>query len=555
MPKLVVRNGPNAGAEFSFDKTIVVGRGPMSDLSFDDALVSRRHAMLNWDNQQCLVSDLGSSNGTYVNKCRLSDAVPLRTGDTLSFGAVVVEYVDSKSGTKCDHAARAEEASVYVMDDRSRTEVVSIRMGLEATPPEPGEDEAEVPEASRQIRFLSRFSEVVSSTFDEPALLSFVLEEILSMIPGAERSFVVQWNEQEELEHAHALSRSGQIENIEVSQALLNDVVARREAVLVRDSRHDSRFEGSGSLRQVEIRAAICAPLMYQDKCYGVIQADSSSAAAPLGRADVALMIGIGSQVAMFLAHKKLNRRLLERQREERDMMLAREVQQQFLPQSTPDLRGYSFAVDYSPVLAVGGDIYDFPYFADGRMGIAVGDVSGKGVSASLYVARLSSDLRYHAIRHNRPADVLRWVNAGLTAGGRAGMFVTLALIALDPASGRFDVASAGHHLPLVRDRTGRVTAVGASGDPPLGLNPDSTFRQHTGTLDPADVVVLFTDGISEAENGTRKMFGEQRLHEVIRAAKSAGAILEAVLSAVKGFTGSAPQSDDITLLTFGRDP
>jgi serine phosphatase RsbU (regulator of sigma subunit)/pSer/pThr/pTyr-binding forkhead associated (FHA) protein len=552
MPKLTVRNGPNVGAEFPFDKTVVIGRGPMSDLSFDDPLISRRHAILNWDNEQCLASDLGSDNGTYVNKRPLSDPVRLRDGDTLSFGAVIVEYADDAPALESQPAFRPDESSVHIINDTSSTAVVSMRMNLEAAETEP---DSGAPEMSRQIRFLSGFSEVVAGAFDDTTLMSFVLEEILAMIPAAERSFVMLWNEDEkELEHALARNRSGRVEEVEVSRTLLSDVVEGREAVIVLDSKQDSRYQASGSLHRIDIRSAICVPMMYQDVCYGIIQADRRSAVSPFNKGDMALMIGVASQVAMFLAHQKLHRRLLERQREERDMMLAREVQQQFLPESTPALQGYAFAVDYSPALAVGGDYYDFPLFADGRIGIALGDVSGKGVSAALYVAKLSSDLRYHAARHARPADVLRHVNAELTGRGKAGMFVTLVLIALDPSSGRFDVASAGHHLPLLRDAGGSVEPIGETGDPPLGLGPDSTFHEYRGAIAPAEVVVLFTDGISEAENPSRDLFGERRLHEIIRASPTPGTVLDTTLSAVKSFAGSRPQSDDITLLAFGRE-
>ncbi len=557
MPELTIHNGPNAGSKFSFDRSVVIGRGPLADLSFEDPLVSRRHARLSWDDGDCFLSDLGSENGTFLNNARLTDPVRLRNGDSLTFGSVIAEYNEQRADGGAAIAEDVEEPSIRVIHKASDSAVISSRMDADTADAEVASANTEGAPTfkSRQFEFFSEFGRVISHSFDQDRLLSFVLNELMQIVPYVERVFIMLWDEDAEtLVPKRARARSGEVEEIAVSRTLLEEVMTSRQGVLVLDSQDDARYQDSGSLRALDIRSAICVPMLFQDQFYGVIQADSSSGVRPFRRRDMALMLGAASQVAMFLAHERLRDRLQQRERVERDMMLARKVQQQFLPQGTPDIPGYDFAVDYSPALAVGGDYYDFPFLSDGRIGIAVGDVSGKGVSAALYVAKLTSDLRYQAVRCAEPAEILRRVNLNLAGGDTAGMFVTLALLALEPKSGKLEVASAGHPLPIVRHRQGEVTSLGKTGDPPLGLDPNTTFAQHGYQLDPSDVVMLYTDGINEAEDRAREMFGEERLRAVVGKSAGVSNLLNAVLSAVKGFVGDNPQSDDITVLCFGRE-
>ena len=248
-----------------------------------------------------------------------------------------------------------------------------------------------------------------------------------------------------------------------------------------------------------------------------------------------------------------MHRRLLKRELLERDMMLARKIQQGSLPRQTPQIDGHTFSVAYSPALAVGGDLYDFLDLGDGRLAIVIGDASGKGVSAALYVARLSSELRYQSARSTDPVEILQRVNEAMTAEDDAGMFATLALLVLDPASGEIELVSAGHSLPLVCSRVGDIAEIGKTGSPPLGLDAGAAFPVHRHRLEAGDVVVLCTDGVTEAENTNRELFGEERLRGAISSGATVGEIKTAVLSAVAEFAGEAPQSDDLTLLCFGR--
>jgi len=225
------------------------------------------------------------------------------------------------------------------------------------------------------------------------------------------------------------------------------------------------------------------------------------------------------------------------------------------MPAGPPTVPGYSFGIEYKPALAVGGDLYDFIDLGPGLNAIVVGDVSGKGVSAALYSAKLVTDLRYVAKGLTSPAAILSRVNDVLASGDHEGMFVTAAVAVLDGRGGRFTVASAGHPLPFARDRSGHVSPLGRADGPAIGMVPGARFHDHEYELDTGDVVVFYTDGVIEALNSQKEMFGESGLLDSLRRSNGdPAAAVQTIAGDVYQFTGSAPQSDDVTIVSVGRN-
>jgi phosphoserine phosphatase RsbU/P len=286
-----------------------------------------------------------------------------------------------------------------------------------------------------------------------------------------------------------------------------------------------------------------------------VLQVDTTSGPSPFSRRDVALMLAIGSQAGMALGYARLHARVMEQQLLERDLELARKIQHHFLPPDAPAVPGYSFGVEYRPAFAVGGDLYDFLDLGDSRYAIVVGDVSGKGVSAALYAAKIITELRHLSAGAAGPAALLARVNEVLASRDHEGMFVTAVLAVLDAARRRFTVASAGHPLPYARDAAGQVVPVGRTGGAPLGMAPGIRFDEDEYELDPGDAVVLYTDGVTEALNSRNELFGDSRVAESVRRAGSgADAIVNSLDADARGFSRGTPQSDDVTIVAFSRD-
>jgi PAS domain S-box-containing protein len=243
-----------------------------------------------------------------------------------------------------------------------------------------------------------------------------------------------------------------------------------------------------------------------------------------------------------------------ERQRIEEELRVARVIQQTLLPKSVPELEGYQIVAYYQPAREVGGDFYDFLLLPDGRLGLIVGDVSGKGMPAALVMATARSMLRAVAQVYNSPGEVLRRVNNALVTDIPTNMFVTCFYAILDPKSGYLLYANAGHDLPHLH-RSGDAVAELRARGMPLGLMPEMSYEENESFLVPRGGVLFYTDGLIEAHNPQGEMFGTPRLKDLLSEHLMDGANLSAhLMEELYSFTGDGwEQEDDITFLTLRR--
>jgi sigma-B regulation protein RsbU (phosphoserine phosphatase) len=250
-----------------------------------------------------------------------------------------------------------------------------------------------------------------------------------------------------------------------------------------------------------------------------------------------------------------LRRTTAEKERYHRELEIAKEIQDTFLPESVPDIPGTKIAAITIPAMEIGGDFYDFIPAGDGRWGIVMADVSGKGISAALFMALSRTLLHVSGGAVPDPTAAIRQANRWIYEDGRSSMFVTVFFGVLDPEKMQFTYVNAGHNPPLlVRD--GSVHELSGSRGIALGVVPDVTIAATALDLRHGDLLVLYTDGVTEAFNDRDEAFGEERLREFLYANrdKPARALLEALVAEIRQFTGTAPQSDDITLAVVKVD-
>ena len=246
------------------------------------------------------------------------------------------------------------------------------------------------------------------------------------------------------------------------------------------------------------------------------------------------------------------NARLEERARIEQELRTARLIQHSLLPKDVPMLPGWQIAPYYQPAREVGGDLYDFLTFEDGRLGLVIGDVSGKGVPAALVMATTQSMLRAAAQAAISPGEVLARVNELLCVDMPPNLFVTCFYAILDPVSGRLHYANAGHDLPY-RRYSGGVSELRATGMP-LGLMPGMRYEENEATLASGDSVLFYTDGLVEAHNAKRDMFGFPHLMELVRGNLCSTTLIDSLLQELATFTGDDwEQEDDVTMLVLHR--
>jgi len=241
-----------------------------------------------------------------------------------------------------------------------------------------------------------------------------------------------------------------------------------------------------------------------------------------------------------------------ERERIEQELRTAQAIQHAFLPKDVPAFPGWQLAPYYRPAREVGGDFYDFLPFEDGQLGFVIGDATGKGVPAALVMATVHTMLRTAVQGMTSPGEVLARVNDLLAAEIPAGMFVTCFFMLLDPKNGRLCYANAGHELPYHR-HDGSVAELWATGMP-LGMLPGSSYEEYEASLAPGEDLLFYSDGLVEAHNPSREMFGFPRLKTLLETHADGASLIDVLLGELKHFTGEGwEQEDDVTLVTLQR--
>jgi serine phosphatase RsbU (regulator of sigma subunit)/anti-sigma regulatory factor (Ser/Thr protein kinase) len=305
-----------------------------------------------------------------------------------------------------------------------------------------------------------------------------------------------------------------------------------------------------------EAGVALVVPLVSQGELIGTLNLGPRLSEQDYSTDDRRLLTTLAAQAAPAIRVAQLVRdqaaEAAEKERLAQELRVATLIQQQFLPRELPHLPHWQIAAFYGPARAVGGDFYDFVEMPDGRIGIAVGDVTDKGVPAALVMARTHSVLRAEASRLTSPGEILSRANDLLVPEMPARMFVTCLFAVLDPATGHIVIANAGHNLPFVR--TGdEITELRATGMP-LGLLPGIRYEEVEGVIAPDSNVLLYSDGLIEAHDADRQMFGFDRLRAALAVDDAGSELLDRLLETLNGFTGpDHEQEDDITLVTLRR--
>ena len=267
----------------------------------------------------------------------------------------------------------------------------------------------------------------------------------------------------------------------------------------------------------------------------------------------------LAAQICSALHRARVYAQELAHESVSRELALAGQIQANFLPNTLPDVPGWQLAAMLEPARETSGDFYDVIPLPSGRLGILIADVADKGMGAALYMALSRTLIRTYAVEYDtQPELALSAANRRIMADTRAGLFVTVFYGVLDPTSGELTYSNAGHNPPyLLSARDGNVIQELERTGVPLGILEGGTWQQKVVHLAPGDVLMLYTDGITEAQNAQEAFFDEDRLRDVVRAnlGRSARDIQDEVMAQVGAFVGDSPQSDDITLMVVIRGP
>ena len=351
-------------------------------------------------------------------------------------------------------------------------------------------------------------------------------------------------------------------EEFPVGEGVVGRVAATGQGELIEHALSDPRVVKHDDPALV-VRSVIAAPIMVRQQLIGVLCVCNSADGLPFTQTDYSLVATLAEQAGLAVYNTDFIELQVAKQRLDVDLSLASDVQQMLLPHTLPQLAGLDVDARYMAAQKVTGDLYDVFYLGEGRLGVVVADVSGKGVSASLHMAICRTLLHQIAGRFDSPARALSELNQALAGDVRNGIYITMAYAIVDVPAGHVTLARAGHELPLFlkRDRaTGMpLCEYVVSEGMPLGLVPPGMFDQAIADIvvpfTVGDILLLYTDGLTEAPNGDEQEFGSARLSDALRSANqgSAKQINDAVLQAGQRFTGNTGLRDDFTLLTVKR--
>ncbi len=402
------------------------------------------------------------------------------------------------------------------------------------------------------LRLLLDVSRRINAVTDSDAVLATVVDSLVS-ITRADRGFLMLREPDGSLKFTIARDRAGkplEEKKFRVSQSVVNEVAETGVTKLIDDAAASDALAARMSIISLSLRTILCVALKANDRVIGVIYVDSNAITRRFTPADVPLVEAFAAQAAATLDRFRLQRIEVESARLQQQLAVASEIQKTFLPGEFPELEGVRGAVASVPALEVGGDFYDVIRLPRGRVGVMVGDVSGKGVPGALFGARLMSDVRYQALFHDDVSKTLTSVNKIVAERVMRGMFVTFLYAVVDPAVGEVVYGNAGHLAPILRHADGRLTRWEDPGGPPLGILPDVAYPAHAKPLAKGEVLMLLSDGITEAVGEGVERFGDDRVAATI--AKGPGdptVLVKALCDATAAFTGNRPQADDQTLL------
>ncbi|MDJ0975547.1 MAG: PP2C family protein-serine/threonine phosphatase [Planctomycetota bacterium] len=394
----------------------------------------------------------------------------------------------------------------------------------------------------------------INAAVDLDAVLDTIVDCLVSLV-RADRGFLMMRDDEGELRFTIARDKTGkplEEKKFRVSQGVVSEVAETGETRLIDDAASSDAYQARMSIISLSLRTILCVPLKTAQGVIGVIYVDSNAITRRFTEQDVPLIEAFASQAAATLERVRLEQAERERDRMRQQLEVASEIQRTFLPSEFPALERVQGSVASVPALHVGGDFYDVIRLPGGRVGVMVGDVSGKGVPGALFGARLMSDVRYQALYHDDVAKTLTAVNQIVAERVTRGMFVTFLYAVFDPENGSIVYGNAGHLPPLIRRADGTLEEWRKPSGLPLGIFATETYEAGRGTLEQGDTLLILSDGLGDAVGPDGTRFSDERVHEVVAATPGGpGAIVTAICDATAAHTGNQPQADDQTLLAI----
>ncbi len=402
----------------------------------------------------------------------------------------------------------------------------------------------------QHLRTLYEVTTQMNSSLEFDDVLNNVIDSVMRVMKG-QRGFLMSVDEQGD--HFHVLVRRGidgkTLEEEGYSTTIVREVARSREPLLTNNAMFDTRYKAGQSIIMQKLRAILCAPMIVKGRLVGVVYVDTSMKDGNFSPADKDLLMAVAGQAGIAIENARLYRVAVEKGRLERELHLAREIQESLLPK-IPPIEGYELAAMWESAREVAGDFYDVFQLSNGTFGVVIADVSDKGAPAALFMAVARTLIRSNAHVGLDPVTTVGRTNDLIIEDADSGMFVTVYHSVFAHNGASINV-NAGHNPPVLYRHTSGEVHFMPQGGRALGWFPDNPLQGLELQLDPGDVIVYYTDGLTDAENPAGEYYGERRLAEaVLRAAGlSATDVMQYIASDVTTFCEGNPPFDDFTMM------
>lgn len=552
MPEVTIKYPDRPEEKFPLSRLrTTIGRSARSDICIPDAFASRLHAEIREEGGSYWLQDLGSANGTRYNGSLVTMPIPIISGGEIQIGETVITFSDDR------HDSLNKSATLIADNTQALNPAMTISFARQMN----STDEilkAQAPSSrSDLLGLISKVGVTLLSSTGLDETLSQVAMLVFEAVP-AERCVIMLRDESVEggmkISVARVRGRDEQPEEVRISRTVMDEVMKNGKSVLTSDAQHDPRY-ASQTMSLLGIRSVLAVPLsVNENEIFGLIYADSPTYETTFTEEHLNILTTLASVASIRVENARLLEERFERERMEHELQLATEIQQRFQPSAMPSIEGYEFQGISFSCYEIGGDYYDFIPRHDGKIFVALGDVSGKGTAAALLMSSLHAAIHAQAAAKSTLAETVDSVNQYLAENTPANRFVTLFIAELDPINGTLQYINAGHNPPLLAKNDGSVHQL-ASGGFPLGILPMAQYEVGQVPLDENEVLVIYSDGVSEANNLKGDEFGIERLEVVIKKnlTASASGLRDKVESALSAFTQTAPANDDITLVIVKR--
>lgn len=546
MPQLIVKNSDLQTEKFFITRLrTTIGRSARSDICIPDAFASRLHAEIRKEGDAFWLQDLGSANGTRYNGTVVSMPLPLMNGGEIQIGETVIIFEDerlyqSKNATLiADHTEALDPSKTIALSPQKNPTAEFL--------------DSQFTTRNELLGLISKVGIALLSSSGLDETLNQVASLVFEAVP-AERCVIMLRDEEIEggmkISVARVRGKDETIEEVRISRTVMEEVLKNRKSVLTADAQHDPRY-ASQTMALLGIRSVLAVPLsVNENEVFGLVYADSPTTETTFTEEHLNILTTLASVASIRVENARLLEERFERERMERELELATEIQQRFQPSAPPLMDGYEFQGISFSCYEIGGDYYDFISRHDGKMLIALGDVSGKGTAAALLMSSLHAAIHGQVAAKSPLPEIVRSVNFYLSENTPTNRFVTLFIAELNPADGTLKYINAGHNPPLIGRINGTVEQLDSGGFP-LGIMPLAEYEIGETKLESGEALLVYSDGVSEAANLKGEEFGLERLSQVVSKYlnSSASGLRDKVESALSGFTQTAPAGDDITLV------